>query len=199
MWRVRRRMPERDPEVTAKRGRPTLSVSGALYRRIAAYSEATGVPRSRFVEQLLEPVLSGVDAIPASIRLLPTADADAEPPAVDRRTQIERVLAAVAAAPADAGLSARVPILLSPEVIELIDDQCDRAIEAGIFVMPSQVLDGAINRMLDLLEALPPDSICGRCGGQPLSSARRLPIGSAGAMMPVCWDCDVEHPRKAAR
>lgn len=131
---------------------PTLSISGATHARLAEYCRAHGVSMGSLVEALLQPVLDGSAPSPARQPAVPAVSAPRDAAAVARG---HAMLAAARAARPAAGLSADVRIAVSAELAEDIDAQVERAARGGREASPAQVLDAAIVRLLDHLDAVP--------------------------------------------
>lgn len=184
--------------MTKLRNRGCVSVSKSCGERLAAFADENHVSASQIVEYLMQPVIDGevaVTARPRDPQGRPTNPAPSRAE-IDRRAYIRQVLAGMAEAVPENALSARVQIPISRTLAGEIDDQLERRRAAGRPVDESDLLDLAINRMLDQLEAVPPSSICALCTEQIEGAARLLPLGKDDAMVWICWPCDTEHPRK---
>lgn len=187
--------------------RGSVSVSQECGERLFAYARKNELSTSELVEQLLEPVLDGTQAIPPAVLQRPNAYADRQPVHVpppteerielDKHAYIRNVLASISAAAPDAGLSTRIRFPVSRELADDIDAQIERrAMVDGKRATPEILFDDAINRMLDRLESIPASRTCALCAGEIQGGARQLPLGRNDALVTVCYTCDTEHPRK---
>lgn len=170
-------------------------MNGALRQRLVAYCQHAGIPVGELVANLLEPVITGVEPIPAGV--LPRVAPPEPAPVTDRNSYIKAVLAEFAAAARVADDATSVAIPLSSELIE----QLETAVERGATVggQPATIeslFEAAIVAMLDQFERQPRSGFCGLCTRDIVGSSRRLPVGINDELLEVCYTCDTEHPRK---
>lgn len=174
--------------------RHTISLNGETYRRIKAYAKSVHRSVSGVIDDILEPSLSKVLGSrfewPGAQFVRPVAPA-------------RFARASAGPRPVPDPMKVKPPpvaeLLISAELAEAIDDQIERAQIAGVSIGPSQMLDRALNQMLDHVEGLPPSRFCHRCTDDIDGDARRLPIGRNGELVQVCRGCDIDHPRNGRR
>lgn len=129
--------------------RHTLSISAACHLRLEAYCETARIPIARLVDQLLRPVIFEGQAVePAADDPLP-----APPPFCDERPSFTPPLPS----PGDPiPVRGRWQIALSDSQIDGdIDAVILRAAARGETLTHDDVLEAAVNRMLDELERTP--------------------------------------------
>ncbi len=148
--------------MSPKRG--TISISRVVYERLHAYTESRGIAMAALVEGLLEPVLAEAAPPKSSIALAVPPPAP-RPPRLDRalldRIAADRhALGLVAAALPEAVRKSKLVLDIPPHVGSAIADLVERASAAGQEIEPAQLLEAAIERMLDALTARP---WCRRC------------------------------------
>jgi hypothetical protein len=134
--------------------RGTVSLNRACFQRLAAHCEKAGVSMASFVEQLLDPVLEGTEPPPAIDRPVVALPASPGIPRLDRALLdriahdratlrlLHHIVPAVVK-------SSHVAIDVPPFLAEALADQVIRAGAAGQEISLDDVLDAAINRMLD--------------------------------------------------
>lgn len=188
--------------------RRSVSVNGALGRRLHAYADGQGISVAQLVEAILEPVLAGTEQIPIAVpqrkehvkarartRWRETREGKAERDErsdADRATYMRIALAAAVAAPPPFGPKT---MTISADLYESLESLAERELAAGRSGDVGELLDRAICRMLDVIERLPPSNMCGCCTNQITGDARLLPQGKNDALVWICRTCDTEHPR----
>ncbi len=159
--------------MTAKgSSRQTVSVSGAVYAKLTARRDATGVSISQMVE-LACADLTGFE---------PRA------PIAARRQTIPSIAGGTVV------VLSRVTMDVSRSLEELLHDQVVRARQLeGREVTEGELLDIAINRMLDTAEAVIANAR--HCAICTTTRGPFRPMPSGPGYVAVCKVCDEEHPR----
>lgn len=192
------------PSPRHKRGR-SVSINGAVGRRLCDYAEAHGISIRSLVQAILDPVLDGVEEIPISVpeRTEHVRARSARQQASDERSRIDEVEQARAMRVALAAALAQRPVpqcpaslIVSAELAETLDDLADGAARKGRTETAESILDASLNRMLDVIERLPASNMCANCTEQITGDARLLPLGKNDALVWICRTCDTEHPRR---
>lgn len=146
---------------------------------------------AKVVEELVCPVIDGTEPIPQSLLFFEEEhEAEEAPPIVMHLTRQP------SASRPGAGLSKSIAIKISSILAMDLDAAQERAGVLGMTVSRDQLAESAINKMLDVMESLPPTSFCAVCTESLTGAARHLPLGKNGDLVWVCWTCDTEHPRK---
>lgn len=144
-----------------KQSRRGVSINRALYEATKQHCAERDVPVAQLVERLLYAELGleqptkaerGDARVAASLEAKFPGD-PCNKAIIEQRVMQRRALAATAAAPIGAGLSAKVELPVSEGTLSLLDDECTRRWELdGKSTTPGEVMDEAINRTLDHLE-----------------------------------------------
>ena len=178
----------------------SVSISGAAVDGLRRYSKSTGIPVRSLAEAILAPDLYGSKPAPD--------DADARIDWVRERVDEHRArMNGVAFIPRPTPTRrapippATVAIELSRELWDDVDAQMQRRENAGLPpITADEMIELAINRMLDEVETIPPGLICSQCTDDINGVARQLPAemfkSGATGLVWVCWNCDTLHPRK---
>lgn len=170
----------------------SVSINGALYERLRAYSHATLVPMSQLVEQILVDFESG--PLPKE-RVKAASKPEHEPaPTFVWRDQVRTP---TPSAPSDptAALSSFVRVDWPPSVVEAVEDSLGDG-RPGRGKQPARdlemtcALDAAITRMLDRYEALAQSAThCAICRVRSKNAKPFVPKLAGESVVAACTAC----------
>lgn len=140
--------------------RGTVSLNRACFQRLAEHCDKAGISMASLVEQILEPVLVGVEPSPVVARTLAPEIPRLDRALLDRIAHDRATLRLLHHIVPAIVKSSHVAIDVPPFLAEALADQVIRAGSAGQEISSDDVLDAAINRMLDGMAV---ESWCRRC------------------------------------